>query len=82
MIIAHYDDEARRIYGLATYCEGDVSIAAYTTMAERNQETDRIALFHWRQFGYGPKPTPDDDAPAEETARYLRTYGGPYREHP
>lgn len=82
VIVAHYNDEARRIFGVVTYCEGDLSVAAYDTRAERDAETDQIALFHWRQFENGPKPTPDDDAPAEEIARYLRAYGGPYRERP
>lgn len=79
VIIAHHDDEDRRVFGVVTYCEGDLSISAYDTEAGRDAETDQIALFQWRQFENGPKPIPDEDAPAEETARYLRAFGGPYR---
>ena len=50
VIVAHYNGEVGDIgpFGVATYVEGDLEVKEFPTRAERDSETDRIALFYWR----------------------------------
>lgn len=39
----HPNDTQRLLYGVAVYCEGDVTINGYDTRAEMNQRLDSLA---------------------------------------
>lgn len=57
-----YNDPRRplmdRVYGVATYCEGDIEVAAYASHEERIRALDNIAAFYWRLAGEMPGVPP------------------------
>lgn len=44
----HYD--SKEVYGLAVYCEGDLTVEAYETERERENATDELACFYWNHY--------------------------------
>ena len=47
VIVVHYDGD--EIYGVATYVEGDITVREFPDRAQRDKETDQIALFYWQR---------------------------------
>ena len=63
VVIAHSDahtHDPHRPYGLAVYCEGDVTPQAFTTRLARDLATDTLAAWLWHHNENGPHDLPDD----------------------
>jgi hypothetical protein len=66
-------DSIGNVFGVATYCEGDVSCTFYRTKARQWDAITEQAFFHWTNGqAHGPDDLPE--AAAELPARYRMPY--------
>ena len=64
-------DEAGNLFGMATYCEGDVRTTFYRTKARFWEAITEQAFFHWKNGqAQGPEDLPE--AAGELPGRYRR----------
>lgn len=64
LVIAHTDptdDDPHAAYGLAIYCEGDITTRPYSTRLARDLATDETAAWIWRHNDNGPDDLPESD---------------------
>ena len=67
-------EDGTRVYGVATYTEGDTTVVAFATAAQRDHEIDHHAAWHWRHTGNGPQ--------VPEVGPLREEHTGPYRTTP
>ena len=67
-------EDSTRVYGVATYTEGDTTVQAFATATERDHEIDHHAAWHWRHTGNGPE--------VPEVGPLREEHTGPYRTTP
>jgi hypothetical protein len=67
-------EDSTRVYGVATYTEGDTTLDAFATPAQRDHEIDNHAAWHWRHTGNGPQ--------VPEVGPLREEHTGPYRTTP
>ncbi|RNL54885.1 hypothetical protein [Arthrobacter oryzae] len=66
-------DSIGNLFGVATYCEGDVSCTFYRTKARQFEAITEQAFFHWKNGqAHGPDDLPE--AAAELPSRYRIPY--------
>ncbi|MEO3935107.1 hypothetical protein WMO79_20110 [Micrococcaceae bacterium Sec7.4] len=66
-------DSIGNLFGVATYCEGDVTCSFYRTKARQWGAITEQAFFHWKNGqGHGPDDLPE--AAAELPSRYRMPY--------
>jgi hypothetical protein len=66
--------DGTRVYGVATYTEGDTTVDAYATPAERDHDLDTHAAWHWRHTGNGPTVPEVGPLREEHTGPYRTTH--------
>jgi hypothetical protein len=61
----------------AVYVEGDITIEAFATSADRESSTDEVAEFYWRAQESGPSdlPAAGEPLPAAYRGPYSRSRG-------
>ncbi|MET3948683.1 hypothetical protein ABIB49_003408 [Arthrobacter sp. UYCu512] len=66
-------DSIGNLFGIATYCEGDVGCTFYRTKAAQFEAITEQAFFHWKNGqAHGPDDLPE--AAAELPSRYRMPY--------
>lgn len=66
-------DSIGNLFGVATYCEGDVSCSFYRTKVGQFEAITEQAFFHWKNGqAHGPDDLPE--AAAELPSRYRMPY--------
>lgn len=75
MIVCHYTNPARRLFGVLAYVEGDLDVRAYRSRHERDTDTDATAAACWRAGTTDDRPAdlPPAGAPPHPAHR------GPHR---
>jgi hypothetical protein len=66
-------DSIGNLFGIATYCEGDVKTTYYRTKARHWDAITEQAFFHWKN-GQAHGPTDLPEAAAELPSRYRMPY--------
>lgn len=66
----HRPARQTRLYGVATYCEGDIDVKAFGDHEERIRAIDDVAAFYWRLDGDKPHVPPIGPLGVEYTGPY------------
>jgi hypothetical protein len=66
-------DSIGNLFGIATYCEGDVTTSYYRTQARQWDAITEYAFFQWKS-GQAPGPADLPEAAAELPSRYRLPY--------
>jgi hypothetical protein len=61
IIMAHYDNETQRLFGMVVYTEGDLDIKEFSTRQERHRATDEWCIWYWTFYDITCAPQDPSD---------------------